>query len=441
MRRHRMITGGALLLCLVLIAGSTWAVAHPHPLPAGVVRLVPVAHDAVDVNLALDTQTHRVVVQSGDVSHSGTLNLLDAATGRTLQAVPIGAYPAGQVLVDERRGRAFALTFGLNPATGRLGPGRLYVLDTHSGRLVFTAPAGVAPALGVDTTAGRLFLTSPASGKPGTGGLQMRDVTTGRLLRAIPSSGDRIVIDNTAARAFVIDTQANRISLVDTHSGRLLRTIAAGGNTSAARVDERTGRLFIGEASRWTCGVRPVCQFNGPSQLVVLDTRTGRVVRALTAGVTNPAAIAITTRAQHVFVFYTNMTTGRGAAGALRVLDARTGRVLRTLPVAVAPTEGQVAVDERRGRVYAVDAAGTSVFDATTGALLRTIATPGDAIVVDALTGHALVVHRWEPHPAFIDLTHVLEALHARVSGHWTATSSARAGQMPGTLAVIDASP
>jgi len=94
-------------------------------LPAGVLRLVPVAHDAVVVNLAVDTHARRVIVQSGDVSHARTLSVLDAATGRTLQAVPIGAYPASHVFVDERHGRAFALTFGLNPATGRLATGRL----------------------------------------------------------------------------------------------------------------------------------------------------------------------------------------------------------------------------------------------------------------------------------------------------------------------------
>ncbi len=437
MRRHRIITGGTLLLCLV--ASATWAVAHPHPLPAGVLRLVPIAHDAIDVNLAVDSQARRVIVQSGDVSHAGTLSVLDAATGRTLQAVPIGAYPAGRALVDEVAGRAFALTFGLNPATGRPGPGRLYILDTHSGRLVSSSPAGVAPALGVDETAGHLFVTSPATGKAGTGVVQMRDATTGRLLRAIPSSGDRIAVDETAGRAFVIDTQTNRVGLVDTHSGRLVGTITAGGNASAAHVDGRTSRLFIGEASRWSCGARPVCQYIGPSQLVVLDTRTGRVVRALTAGTANPAAIAVATRTNRAFVFYTTMTTGRGAAGTLRVLDARTGQVLRTLPVTVAPAEGQVAVDERRGRVYAVDTTGTSVFDATTGALLRTIAASGDAIAVDAPTGRAFIVQRWEPHPAFIDLTNVLDNLRARVSGHWTTTSSTLTGQMSGTVAVIDA--
>jgi DNA-binding beta-propeller fold protein YncE len=84
----------------------------------------------------------------------------------------------------------------------------------------------------------------------------------------------------------------------------------------------------------------------------------------------NPRAIAIDERRGRVFV----VTAGdadpmRGCIptehGAVSVLDARTGRALRIIPIGVAPRA--IAVDERTGRAFVLNAGGAMSIRAADG--------------------------------------------------------------------------
>jgi DNA-binding beta-propeller fold protein YncE len=99
----------------------------------------------------------------------------------------------------------------------------------------------------------------------------------------------------------------------DVSKGRKLRTVAVGKNPRAIAIDERRGRVFV-----------------------------------VTAGDADPVRSCIPT--EH---------------GAVSVLDARTGRVLRIIPIGVAPTA--IAVDERTGRAFVLNAGGAMSIRAADG--------------------------------------------------------------------------
>jgi len=82
----------------------------------------------------------------------------------------------------------------------------------------------------------------------------------------------------------------------------------------------------------------------GPMQVTTLDTRTGRVVRTVIAGV-NPLAVAVDPSTQHTFVI------NNGGGGSITMLDLRTGTVLQTLTYGNAAPQAAV-VDEQAGHLF-----------------------------------------------------------------------------------------
>jgi YVTN family beta-propeller protein len=119
------------------------------------------------------------------------------------------------------------------------------------------------------------------------------------------------------ARVIILDVSPSRVLIrdlsghADASKGRMLRTVAVGKNPRAIAIDKRHGRVFV-----------------------------------LTAGDADPVRACIPT--EH---------------GAVSVLDARTGRVLRTIPIGVAPRA--IAVDERTGRAFVLNAGGAMSIRAT----------------------------------------------------------------------------
>jgi DNA-binding beta-propeller fold protein YncE len=170
--------------------------------------------------------------------------VLDARTGALLYTLHVGNDPAWPML-DERSGRAYLIT-GNNVATNRLS-----VLDTTTGRVLYTilvSPyAGVVP----DSAAGRFFVV--AGNSVGT-----YDAHSGRMLRTlmfgpkpIPPGVDEVfapvvlALDARASRAIVVANVTARVSVLDAHTGAILHTIPVGPEPMAALVDERVGHALV----------------------------------------------------------------------------------------------------------------------------------------------------------------------------------------------------
>ncbi len=118
------------------------------PLSAPVLRTVGVGRDPVA--LAVDARTGRVFV----LGAAGSVTTLDATTGSVIRTVAVGR-GAQAVAVDEATGRAFVTD-----------PGRVFVLDARSGATLRALPLGGGPTgeLAVDARHGEVFV--PANGAP-----------------------------------------------------------------------------------------------------------------------------------------------------------------------------------------------------------------------------------------------------------------------------------
>lgn len=121
----------------------------------------------------------------------------------------------------------------------------------------------------------------------------------------------------------------------------------------------------------------------------------GDAMRVVTVG-RSPLALAIDTRAGHVFVV--NYDDGR-PSGTVSMLDAADGALRRTIPVGVTPHG--VVVDERRARAFVIDTAapwmsakaGVSVIDTQSGQQRQRVplSTTPTLLDIDPTAGHIFV--------------------------------------------------
>ena len=157
-------------------------------------------------------------------------------------------------------------------------------------------------------------------------------------------------------------------------------------SAAAVAVDGRTGRTFA-------AGSGPTM-----SQITMLDTTTGAVVRTITAGPVVQGiveSIDVDEARGHALVLTDPDTIGQGQGppGRVSVLDARDGRVLHS--AVLGPDSRPVALDQKRGHFFALttDANGRgriAMVDTATGRVLRTVAIAAGAGNYEGLSGVAL---------------------------------------------------
>ncbi len=173
------------------------------------------------------------------------------------------------------------------------------------------------------------------------------------LLNGHPVS---LTVDPASEHGFIV-TVANlsqgtgvHLSMLDLRTGALHHIIDPGFDPEATIVDARTGRLFVvGEDISTGYGVA------SSSKVVVIDTRTGRVV-ATDSLAPSFASLALDERRGRLYVV---LNDSRGLASVdLAILDASTGKVLRQVVVAdtnirlAASSLGPAAVDPSSGHVF-----------------------------------------------------------------------------------------
>ena len=340
------------------------------------------------IALAVDRRAGRVfVVTAANATMSryhnrGDVTVLDARSGAIFQEVLVnkGAVAVG---VDERTGRAFVTAQSTDTSGFPRGPGLVTVLDSTSGRVLRTVAIEQNPyQVVVDERDDHVFALSASSHAPYDGHLTMLDARTGVPLRTtrVGPSPTILSTDETPGRLLTMNARDSAglgsVSVVDARSGALVRTISLSDTPQAVALDTmmtpsgQQDHLFIAaeDNSNRTCTT-------GPSRVLITDlsrhadASKRRMLRTVAVG-KDPRAIAIDKRHGRVFV----VTAGdadpvRGCIptehGAVSVLDARTGRVLRIIPIGVAPTA--IAVDERTGRAFVLNAGGAMSIRAADG--------------------------------------------------------------------------
>ncbi len=197
----------------------------------------------------------------------------------------------------------------------------------------------------------------------------------------VGTSPSALAVDEQTGRVFVTDGVDDTVTVLDARDGRILRSESVNMSPQAISMDERVGRVYVAD-------------FYG--EVATLDARSGAVLNTTSVPNFSPlSAVVVDARENHAFVASYD---GNGA-GDVTMLDARSGALLRTISVGKMP--GVLAVDERRGRLFALNegyvgnayASSVSVLDTRRGRLLRTIPVGrlASALTVDARRGRVFV--------------------------------------------------
>ena len=265
---------------------------------------------------ALDTRTGRLYVPN---LVDDTLAVVDAASGRMWRTFPLAHQP-DEVAVDDRTGRVFVASTAdwtlttLNAGTGRLLATRSFTAGDLPGQLVVDPAGGLGVAAGYG------------------GEVTLFDVRRGWPLRAVVPDHGRLIeglaVDAPARRILgLVENQPHAI-LLNARTAARLRVIPVGQDPTALMLDTATGRAFVADG--------------GAGAVDVLDVRSGRVLRRVPVGPT--PVLAVDTRRGRVVV---------ASATGLSLLDARAGRLVRRWPVALRPAA--VLVDARSGHILLVE--------------------------------------------------------------------------------------
>jgi len=392
MRRRHVLTGavlaGILLGMSVLWLRRVSASSVIFTIPVGSVSMV-YNNPAYRGALAVDARTGVAAVASAGVT------LLDTRTGTVLSTVSIRQGYTTVLAVDERAAHVLVAS------------GNVTVLDAQRGIPLHAVPAALFPLDEiVDGRTGHAFILN---GRGYRGQVTMIDTRTGRLLHTTTiSTQDSLftgAVDARTGRAFVTSSVDDSVSVLDTRTGQLVATDVVARSPQAVAVDEARGHVFIASS-----GVA-----SGGAGLSVLDARRGTVLRIQRLTML-PLALAVDARVAHVFLVNATVDSYGDAAGisSISLLDARSGALIRTVPIPATDTPATMvtmAVDDRRDRVFVLspgpqDSASPGqptvfagdghlyVFDAHSGALLRTLPTGVGPVAmgIDDGTGHVVVL-------------------------------------------------
>ncbi len=341
--------------------------------------------------------------RSWRLPHAAALSCLIAVAGLS---APMRAQPGRAMYADRARQR-----LSVNPAWPVHTPARpITVLVDESTHRVFVLaqeyqqgsypnPKGAGSVSTFDAATGALVRTT----RVGVGVVQMAlDVTAQRLyvLNQGPLDGDGFA------------TQQGSVSVLDAAMGALVGATLIGVGADALAVDERHGRVFaLTDDPGATNG-----QSSGDTS--VLDARTAALVRTL-PGVSG-TALAVSARTGRLFVASglscppARSSTDRQHLGCLEIFDARTGRSLSTRQLTERVGRRAMAADELAGYVVAMQEGSrdgqdpdqyvshATLFDETTGAILRRTVTSGnretDAFALSVTAGRAVVLNGPDPY-------------------------------------------
>jgi YVTN family beta-propeller protein len=120
-----------------------------------------------------------------------------------------------------------------------------------------------------------------------------------------------VAVDERLGRVYVVNTGDDSLSILDARSGAPLHTVALDQNPAAVAVDERRGRVYVASGGATDAAGNLV----GPGSVDVLDARTGQITRTMAVGVA-PSAVAVDERSGAAFVVNAGGMVSRPSAWA-----------------------------------------------------------------------------------------------------------------------------
>lgn len=193
-------------------------------------------------SLVVDSLHHHAVILDPNTGRATTIDVRD---GRTLNVVRLGAKtgPNGQALLvpsasaaasdlDERAGRLLIpvqrrfVCRGTGSCIPTGPPGRFYLLDTRTGRVLRRLLPGADSSIVTFDARDRCFLVGVAAFGARMSTLYVIDATTGAALHRIPLGRDTLfpILDPGTGR-FYLATIHGTISLLDVRAGRTVASL------------------------------------------------------------------------------------------------------------------------------------------------------------------------------------------------------------------------
>lgn len=209
--------------------------------------------------VTVDAQTHRLYVP-----RSTHTMVIDSESGKVIADIP-GQKIAHGVAIDPEAGRGFISDGGGNGAV------MIFDLKTYSTLGTITAQPD-ADGIIFDRASGRVLVVS------GDGGVLMSlkpdlDPKSGKIDEPIELGGKpEFLASDGAGKVYVNLVDKDQVAVVDMKTRKVIDhwPVAPGGAPVGMSIDRRKGYLFIG------------CR--KPQKLIVMSTRTGKVVASLPIG-------------------------------------------------------------------------------------------------------------------------------------------------------------
>ncbi len=228
-------------------------------------------------DIAVSEGTNRVFIAcAGTTGQGATVAMLDARSGRVLRTTTVGV-GVHDVVADERRGQIFVATFkGVSALDARTGAVRhTYALGTVVQRIALDAGAAhlFAATEGIDKR-GLIPITG------GAGAIVTMDARTGKLLHAtaVGREPGAMAVDARAGRVVVVSALDRTASVLGAGTGRVVRTVKIDGQPQGVAVDDRSGHALVAAMGF----MNNMGRFTSPSNVTILDTRSGNVARIVT---------------------------------------------------------------------------------------------------------------------------------------------------------------
>jgi len=291
--------------------------------------------------------------------HSMYLPLLEYRSSASAQHRPAGLAAPSFV---EATGSAHSML--VHPYTGWLyaaGNGLLTISDPATGAVLARVVIGREPrGMALDPVAGWLYVADWEQGS-----VAMLDAGSGALLAEVRGLHRPSGLALAGGRLYVAETGADRLVLLDAESL------------------ERWGEIELGPAPYTLAasadGERVYVALAGSDQVAVVDTTQDEAIgRTALGGLGFPQDIVVDTTTGHVYVLYLLAPRYRNVA----ILDGRSGErvglIVADLKHSLDGAQA-LAVDSARRRLYVNDAAGLQVFSTVTREWLETRPAEGPA--------------------------------------------------------------
>jgi YVTN family beta-propeller protein len=307
--------------------------------------------------LGVDPTSHLVYA----TSDSGTLAIINGATGSVAATLRVGSRPSG-VAANPSTGKWYA---SLGPASAVLAlPGGSTTINRTLA--LAAGPTGVA----VNRTTGEIWVANAASNN-----VLVLDGTTHGLLYALPAGTTpaKVAVNAATNRAYIASSGADSVTVLDGAAHVFLRQVAVGTAPMGVAVIEGTNRIYVGNS--------------GSGSISVIDGATGTVSTTLPLGSGNPTDLAVGPGAAAVFVCQDDQN--------MRRLDIGTGTF--SVPVYTNGYCDYLAVNGRNELIYpsyrTPAGHGVSIFDAALAAVPPStipLSLTVSALAADPVTGVVL---------------------------------------------------